>query len=158
MLKWSKKNNINIHSVAPGNHKSNGICERAIQSIKNKMKKIQIEKNYKFQTLLKVTTMAYNESYNRSIGCSPNFKATRKRITDVKLRKWIDDEEHVELSLPNQYWRNGDTVAFKNLGRSQFTHTRWLGPATIISSNGFSNYWLMWNGKKIKRTIEHIKD
>eukprot|EP01126_Amoeba_proteus_P035896 TRINITY_DN3631_c0_g2_i9.p2 TRINITY_DN3631_c0_g2~~TRINITY_DN3631_c0_g2_i9.p2 ORF type:complete len:117 (-),score=13.79 TRINITY_DN3631_c0_g2_i9:390-740(-) len=109
MVGWCIKNNINLHPVTPSNHKGNGVCERAIQSIKNKMKKIQIGNNYKFQTLLRMATMAYNESYNRGIGCSPNFKATGKRITDAKLRKWIEEDEQVISSLPNQYWKNGDS-------------------------------------------------
>eukprot|EP01124_Arcella_intermedia_P012641 TRINITY_DN1898_c0_g1_i2.p1 TRINITY_DN1898_c0_g1~~TRINITY_DN1898_c0_g1_i2.p1 ORF type:complete len:256 (-),score=21.23 TRINITY_DN1898_c0_g1_i2:156-923(-) len=119
---------IEHYSVSPNNHKGNGICERTIQTIKNKMNKISDQHGWNTKKIANKATKSYNSSYHKTIGCTPNLR-----------------------------WYGREITTKRNLKRTAFSDPRWNGPAKIIELGRFDSYWIEQDGKTFRRNIQDIR-
>eukprot|EP01124_Arcella_intermedia_P006999 TRINITY_DN1425_c0_g1_i1.p1 TRINITY_DN1425_c0_g1~~TRINITY_DN1425_c0_g1_i1.p1 ORF type:complete len:349 (-),score=57.63 TRINITY_DN1425_c0_g1_i1:168-1214(-) len=159
MKGYCLRKNIKLYSVSPNNHKGNGICERAIQTIKNKMNKINEQHGWNFKKVASKAVKAYNFAHHKAIGSSPNLRWYGREIWDKKEHQIIikNRTEEIPTGTAVKVYKVGDPVAHRNLNRNKFSDPRWLGPARIVELGQFDSYWIQDGIKTFKRNFQDIR-
>ena len=158
---FMKNNGIQHVRSAPFHPSSNGLAERAVQTFKEGMKKIEGET---IQTRVSRFLFSYRITPHATTGVSPAelMMARRPRsqfdllMPDVKTKvqqKQLKQKEYHDTTKPLRCFAQGDTVYIKNYSYGP----KWI-PAVIHSSSGPVSYKvIVGNGRLIKRHVDQVR-
>jgi len=167
----------NLTNAAPRMQSSNGICERAYQTIKTLLD-ILIKKNpnLEWNQLINLAVNTYNNTYHTVTGFAPQeilfgYKTTQiDKLIDQHISKNINIIENVNnrknkskimpeptpKSEKIPEFQIGDSVMIKDTSPTFSTKSkpRWNGPFKLLSPLGKSK--LVW--KLCNKSHQHIKN
>lgn len=158
---FTKSNGIKHICSSPYHPASNGLAERAVQTLKNALKKTQ---DGSLETRLYRFLARYRITPQSTTGQSPSemlFKRKIRSRLDVmrpdvaskvlheQTRQKINHDKHVRIKDLHV----GDTVFAQNFGRGKF----WL-PGEIIEKTGpLSVQIQLKDGRVIRRHLDHVR-
>ena len=143
MKNFYDKNGIKLVNPAPYNPSSNGLAERAVQTVKNGLNKF---KNGSLGTRIARFLYNYRSSVHSTLKRTPAevlFK--RKFKTRLDILKPFDEEREMESNkssgdfcdFDNKSFEIGEAVFAKNFNSN--TTKKWL-PGKVVEVLGFKNY------------------
>ena len=157
------KNGVKHITTAPYHPATNGLAERAVQTVKRGLRK---EKQGSMKTRLAKILMAYRSMPQSTTGMSPAQLLLGRRIRTrldllvpstskkVEHRQWQQKVCHDKLS-PRKPFNKGEKVYARNFGTS--TGQKWL-PAVIVEVTGPVSFMVrLQDNRLVRRHMDHLQ-
>lgn len=163
LSRFCKNKGISHYFVGIRAHFSNGICERCIGTLLNRLRKIGNIGPWK--VILSRAVSSYNSTWHSALGCSPQeiFLGIDSSGDWISTEKWLElvtevDERNRKKasklrskSAPNENdykFHLGDSVRFHSPSSSKL-RSPWIGPATLCERIGSRLWMVEYRGKTI---------